>query len=84
MCLSVGLSVRRVYCGETADWICMSFRVVSGVIGRGMGFLDGGKRGASQRGLCGVVILDCEGWRRGSSQIILGFFVSFLTACCSI
>ena len=39
-CLSVGRSVRRVYCGKTADWIWMSFRVVIGV-GRGMGVLDG-------------------------------------------
>jgi len=31
---SVGLSVRKVYCGETADWIWMPFGVVSGV-GRG-------------------------------------------------
>jgi len=38
--LSVGLSVRKVYCGKTADWIRMSFGVVSGV-GRGVGVLDG-------------------------------------------
>ena len=38
----------------------------------------GGKCGVShcnQWGLCGVVILCCEGWRRGSSQITLGFLV---------
>jgi len=29
-------------------------------------------------GLCGVVILCREGWRRGSSQIILGFLVSIV------
>jgi len=39
--LSVGLSVHKVYCGKTAEWIRMPFRVVSGV-GRGMGVLDGG------------------------------------------
>jgi len=39
--LSVCASVRKVYCGKTADWIKMPFGVVSGV-GRGMGVLDGG------------------------------------------
>ena len=39
VCLSV-LSVRKVYCGKTADWIRIPFWVVSGV-GRGMGVLDG-------------------------------------------
>jgi len=37
-----------------------------------------GKYGASycyQRGLCGVVIFCRDGWRRGSSQITLGFLV---------
>ena len=46
--LSVGLSVRKVYCGKTADWIWMPFGVVSGV-GRRMGVLDG------------VVIVEGEG-----------------------
>ena len=36
---SVGLSVRKVYCGKTAEW--MPFGMVIGV-GRGMGVLDGG------------------------------------------
>jgi len=44
---SVGQSVRKVYCGKTADWIWMPFAVVSGV-SRGMGVLDGG--GDHQRG----------------------------------
>jgi len=68
----------------------MPFGVMSEV-GRGMGVLDGGggrrrrerynfggKCGAShcnQLGLCGVVILCREGWRRSSSQITLGFIV---------
>jgi len=30
-----------VYCGKTADWIRMLFRVVCGV-GQGIGVLDGG------------------------------------------
>jgi len=30
----------------------------------------------NQWGLCGVVILCHEGWRRGSSRITLGFLVS--------
>jgi len=66
--LSVCLSVRKVYCGKTADWIWMPFRVVSRV-GRVMGVIDGGgdrrrgrgsfggKRGTShcnQLGLCEV------------------------------
>jgi len=38
--LSVGRSVRKVYCGKTADWIRMPFGMVSGV-GRGTGVLDG-------------------------------------------
>jgi len=38
---SVGLSVRKVYCGNTAEWIRMPFGMVSGV-GQGMGVLDGG------------------------------------------
>jgi len=40
VCRSVGLSVRKMYCGKTADWIRMPFGVVSAV-GRGMGVLDG-------------------------------------------
>jgi len=39
--LSVGLSVRRVYCGKTAEWIWMLFGMVNGICG-GMGILDGG------------------------------------------
>ena len=37
---SVCLSVRKVYCGKTADWIRMPFRMVNEVC-RGMGVLDG-------------------------------------------
>ena len=41
--LSVGLcqSIRKVYCGKTADWIRLPFGLMSGV-GREMGVLDGG------------------------------------------
>ena len=57
-CLSVCVSVRRVYCGKTADWIGMPFGVVSGV-GRGMGVLDGSgdrrREGDSFRGKCPIV-----------------------------
>jgi len=35
------VSVWKVYCGKTADWIWMPFGMVSRV-GRGMGELDGG------------------------------------------
>ena len=45
--LCVCLSVRKVYCGKTADWIQMPFEVVSGVC-RGMGILNGG--GYHQKG----------------------------------
>jgi len=38
---SVCLSVWKVYCGKTADWIWMLFGMVSGV-GQGMGVLNGG------------------------------------------
>ena len=41
ICRSVCLSVPKVYCGKTADWIRMPFGVVSGV-GLGMGVLDFG------------------------------------------
>ena len=40
ICRSVCLSVWKVYCGKTVEWIWMPFVVVSGV-GRGMGVLDG-------------------------------------------
>jgi len=68
--LSVGQSVRKVYCGKTADWIRMPFGVVSGV-GRGMGVLDGdgdrrrewgsfgcefGASHCNQRRLCCIVV----------------------------
>jgi len=39
--LSVGLTVLKVYCGKMADWIRMSFGMVSGV-SRGINVLDGG------------------------------------------
>ena len=52
--LSVGLSVCKVYCGKTADWIRMLFEVVSGV-GRGISVLDG------------VVIVEGKGQFRGES-----------------
>jgi len=38
--MSVGRSVREVYCGKTADLTWMPFGVVS-VVGRGIGVLDG-------------------------------------------
>ena len=40
MCVSVGRSVRKVYCGKMADLILMLFGIVSGV-GRRMVVLDG-------------------------------------------
>ena len=40
VCLSVCQSVRKVYCGKTAERIWMPFGVVSGV-GRRMGVSDG-------------------------------------------
>ena len=42
------LSVCKVYCGKTADWIWMSFGLLSGV-GQGIGVLDG------------VVVIEGEG-----------------------
>jgi len=38
--LSIRVSVRKVHCGKTVDWIQMPFSMVSGV-SRGMGVLDG-------------------------------------------
>jgi len=52
-CLSVGLSVRKVYCGKTANWIRMSLEMVSEV-GRGMGVLDRGGDRQRERGSLGV------------------------------
>jgi len=40
--MSVCVSVWKVYCGKTTEWIQIPFGVVSGV-GRGMGVLDGGR-----------------------------------------
>jgi len=71
ICVSVCLCVCKVYCGKTADWIRMPFRVVSEV-GRGMCVLDrvgdrrregqfwGNEFGAShcnQWGLCDAALL---------------------------
>jgi len=66
--MSIGLSVRKEYCGKTAEWILMPFGTVSGV-GRGMGVLDGvvivegeeavsGELGASHltNGLCDAAV----------------------------
>jgi len=43
--MSVYLSVRKVYCGKTADWIPVPFEVVNGV-GRGTDVLH---RGSDRR-----------------------------------
>ena len=43
MCVSIRLSVPKVYCGKTDDWIRMPLGMVSGV-GRGMGEDGGGYR----------------------------------------
>ena len=39
VCLSDGLSVCKLYCGKTAEWIRIPFGMVSG-FGRGTGVLD--------------------------------------------
>jgi len=76
--LSVGVyvyqSVRKVYCGKTADLIRMTFGLVSGV-GRGMGVLDGvviveregavlgvnvGRPTETKGGLCCVVVYESD------------------------
>jgi len=81
-------TLRKVYCGKTADWIRISFGVVSGV-GRGMGVLNGGgcrRMDGSSSGVnvghpivtnwdCGVVILCRKGWPRASFQITLAFLI---------
>ena len=80
---SVSLSVRRVNCGKKADWIWMPFGVMSGV-GRVMGVFDGGGDRRREGTVLGMgtlwrsFILCREGWRRGCSQITLGFV--YLTA----
>ena len=45
------VSVQKVYCGKTAEWIRMPFGVARG-IGRGTGVLDGG--GDRRRGEFGA------------------------------
>ena len=40
LCRLVGLSIQKVYCGKTANWIRIPFGMVSGV-SRGTGVLDG-------------------------------------------
>jgi len=52
--LSVGLSVRKVYCGNTADWIRMPFGVVSGVRPT-IDVRNGGPRGSKEGVDFGVV-----------------------------
>ena len=51
VCLYVGQSVRRMYCGKTADWRWMPFGMVSG-----MGFLDDGRDRRRGRGNFGVYV----------------------------
>jgi len=50
--LCVCRSERKVYCGKTADWIRMSFGMVSGV-GRMIGVLDGRGKHQKERGRFG-------------------------------
>ena len=45
--MSVYLTVRKLYCGKTAEWIWVPFGVLS-TVGRGIDVLDGG--GYRQRG----------------------------------
>jgi len=53
MLLSICRFVRNLYCGKTAEWIRMSFRMMSGV-GRGIGVLYGGDDHRRGRGSFGV------------------------------
>jgi len=73
--MSVCRSVRKVYCGKTADWIRMPFGMGSGV-GRGMGVLDGGNNRRRGRGRFGGEFgashCNYRRLRRGCSQITLG------------
>jgi len=81
VCLSVCLSVWKVYCGKTADWIWMPFRVVSGV-GRLMGVLDGwwsSKKGqfwgwiwGVPLGLCWIVVHE----RRTLLKLLWGLVIT--------
>ena len=54
--LSVGLSVRKVYCGKMADWIRMPFGVMSGV-NEGIHVSDGSPRASGKGVNFGVVYL---------------------------
>jgi len=60
VCLSVCLSVRKVYCDKTADWIRMPFGMVSGV-GRWLGVLDGDGGGDRRRGRAVLVRFQVRG-----------------------
>jgi len=74
--LSVCVCVRKVYCGKTADWIRMSFAMVSGVV-LGMGVLDfamvivEGERAVLGRVNLGLPILTNGAFATRSSQITL-------------
>ena len=60
---SVGLSVWKVYCGNTAEWIRTPFGIVSGVR-RGMSVLDGGSDPQKGRGIFGgeFGVSHCHQW----------------------
>jgi len=68
VCLSVCRSIRKVYCGQTADWIRMPFGVVSEV-GRGMGVLDDRRKGRGEFGA-----FHCNQWDRRRALLKLGYF----------
>jgi len=89
--LCVCLSVRKVYCGKTAEWIWMPFRVMRGV-GWVMGVLDrvvvvegqggvlGGEFGAShwnQWGHCWIVVHE----RRAVLKLLWGHVISCVCSC---
>jgi len=58
----------------------MGVEIVEGE-GADLGINVGHPSNCNQWGLCGEVVLCREWWRRGSSQIILGYLVSFMTGC---
>ena len=55
VCRSVCVSAWRAYCGKTADWIWMLFRVVSEV-SRGMGVLNGVEIVEGERAVWGIIV----------------------------
>jgi len=82
--LSVGLSVRKVYCGKTADWIRIPFGVVSGV-NRAICVLDGWLSSKGRGSFGGEVeVPHCNHWGLCDAALLkLLWDLYSMLDCCS-